>query len=127
MSQMRTSTVPNLWCGRTSHQISRIVLMKPVSIMWFTSQTYSLQLRISVGSPAVGRPSMIFERCEWRPVLRPSQNGLLTESASSVGRCRMMRSQIITALSPESTPTCTCRPKVTSRRAISCSRLTSCR
>ena len=34
----------------------------------------------------------------------------------------MMRSQIITALSPESTPTCTCRPNVTSRRAMSCSR-----
>ena len=55
--------------------------MKPVSTMWFTSQTYSLQLRISVGSPAVGRPSMTFERYDCRPVLRPSQNGLLTESA----------------------------------------------
>ena len=68
MSHTRTSTVPKLWCGRTSHQISRIVLMKPVSIMWFTSHTYSLQLRISVGSPAVGRPSITFERCECRPV-----------------------------------------------------------
>ncbi len=49
MSQIRTSTVPKLWCGRTSHQISRIVLIKPVSIMWFKSQVYSDQFRISGG------------------------------------------------------------------------------
>ena len=70
MSQTRTSTVPKLWCGRTSHQISRIVLMNPVSTMWLTSQTYSLQFRINVGSPAVGNPSISFERCECNPVSR---------------------------------------------------------
>ena len=125
MSHMRTSTVPKLWCGRTSHQISRIVLMKPVSTMWLTSHTYSLQFRISGGRPAVGSSSITFERYDCRPVGWPSQNGLLLDSASSVGRCRRMRSQIMTALSPESTPTCTCRPNVTSRRASICSCSTS--
>ena len=33
MSHIRTSTVPKLWCGRTSHQISRIVSMNPVLVM----------------------------------------------------------------------------------------------
>ena len=84
MSQIRTSTVPKLWCGRTSHQISRIVLMKPVSTMWLRSQVYSDQFRISGGSPAVGRVSITLLRCECRPVFRPCQNGLLAESASRV-------------------------------------------
>ncbi len=119
MSQIRTSTVPKLWCGRTSHQISRIVLIKPVSIMLFKSQLYSDQFLIRGGRPAVGSVSMTLLRCECKPVFRPCQNGLFTESASKMGRCWRIRSQIMIALSPESTPTCTCRPKVTSRRAVS--------
>ena len=74
------------WCGRTSHQISRIVLMNPVSTMWLSSQRYSLQFRIKGGRPAVGRPSITLTRCECRPVFRPDQNGLLAESASKVGQ-----------------------------------------
>ena len=87
MSQIRTSTVPKLWCGRTSHQSSRMVLMNPVSTRLLRSQTYSDQLRMSGGKPAVGRVSMILLRWEWSPVFRPCQNGLLAERASSVGRC----------------------------------------
>ena len=127
MSQIRTSTVPNCMCGRTSHQISRVVRMNPVSTMWPISQRYSLQLRISGGRPAAGSPSMTLTRCECSPVARPFQNGLLAERARSVGRWFMIRSQTMIALSPLSTPTWTCRPKVASRRAVSCISSTSSR
>jgi len=63
-----------------------MVLMKPVSTMWFSSQVYSLQFRMSGGRPEVGRVSMILLRCECNPVFRPCQNGLLTERARSTGR-----------------------------------------
>ena len=44
------------------------------------------QLRSVGGMPAVGRASMILERCENMPVSRPHQKGEFAESASSVGR-----------------------------------------
>ena len=59
------------------------------------------------------------ERYDDSPVSRPFHIGEFTESASNVGRCRNRRSQSWTALSPEFTPTCTCRPKTTSRRVMS--------
>ena len=52
-----------------------------------------------------GSPSISFERCDCKPVSRFSQNGLEQLKLSSVGRCCIIRSQIITALSPVSTPT----------------------
>ncbi len=75
------------------------------------------------GRPAVGSASMILERYEASPVSRPCHIGEFALSASSVGRWRSSRSQSWIALSPESTPTCTCRPKQTRRRLIS--RITS--
>ena len=85
---MRTSTVPKLWCGRTSHQSSRMVLMKPVSTRLLRSQTYSDQLRMSGGRPAVGRVSMILLRWECKPGVSP-----LPERA--VGGKRQERRQVL--------------------------------
>ena len=72
--------------------------MKPVSTMLFKSQLYSDQFLIIGGRPAVGNVSITLLRWECKPVFRPCQNGLLTESASKMGKCWRIRSQIMIAL-----------------------------
>ena len=80
------STVPKPGWGRTSHHISRMLLMNPVLMECRTTQQYSLKLRISGGSPAFGSCSMILLLWECSPVSRLTQKGLLTDNASRVGR-----------------------------------------
>ena len=65
--------------------------------MWMAGAT--------LGAGLVGSPSITLTRWECRPVLRPFQKGLFTERARKVGRWLMIRSHIMMALSPESTPT----------------------
>ena len=74
--------------GCTSHQTSRMVLMKPVSTRLLRSQTYSDQLRISGGKPAVGRVSMnsaaprVEDRC-----FAPARTGYWRKTPGASGRC----------------------------------------
>jgi hypothetical protein len=44
-SQMRTSMVPKLWCGRTLHQIWVLSTTDPVSSSSCTKRAYSSQSR----------------------------------------------------------------------------------
>ena len=104
MSQIRTSTVPKLWCGRTSHQISRIVLMKPVWTMWLSSQVYSDQFRIKRGQAGGGQGLHHLDALRVQARVAPLPERAVDRERQQVGRCCMIRSQIMIALSPESTP-----------------------
>ena len=85
-SQIRTSMVPKLGCGRTSHQISRIDSIALALTRVIINRWNSAQLSRRYGSPAVGRLSKILLRQDARPVSAPLKNGELAESASKCGR-----------------------------------------
>src|ERR1700761_388747 len=81
-SHMRNSRVPNVGCGRTSHQI-----FLPLSIEFsltsrLTKFSYALHDSKSSGTPVRGNLRKTVVRNDLRPVLRPIQNGELVESAS---------------------------------------------
>src|SRR3954471_18268756 len=85
-SHMRNSRVPNVGCGRTSHQI-----FLPLSIQFsFTSRfrkfSYALHDSNCSGTPVRGKRRNTVVRNDFNPVLRPIQNGELVESASKCGR-----------------------------------------
>jgi hypothetical protein len=70
---MRSSTVPKSGWGRTSHHTSRTVLIDPDDTRVSMYCSKSAHDAIGAGSPAVGRPSKIFDRLDARPVSCPSQ------------------------------------------------------
>src|SRR6201999_1126458 len=85
-SHMRNSSVPNVGCGRTSHQI-----FLPLSIEFnftsrFTKFSYALHDSKSSGTPVRGNRRNAVVRNDLRPVLRPIQKGELVESASRCGK-----------------------------------------
>ena len=75
--------------------------------------------RTRAGYPRAGTPGTAACAPSPGPVSRPCQNGEFTDSASSSGRCARIRLTSRMASSGSSTPTCTCRAKVGSRRASS--------
>src|SRR5271169_6451966 len=84
-SNMRNSRVPNVGCGRTSHQI-----FLPLSIQFsltrrFTKFSYALQDSNCSGMPVRGKRRNTVVRKDFNPVLRPIQKGELVESASKCG------------------------------------------
>ena len=85
-SQMRTSTVPNSGCGRTSHHTSRIDSIAFAFTSVVISRWNSPQLSSRYGSPAFGRFSNTLTRQDVSPVSRLLKNGELAESASRCGR-----------------------------------------
>src|SRR5580658_4263045 len=85
-SNIRNSSVPNVGCGRTSHQI-----FLPLSMQFnFTSRlmkfSYALHDSNTSGIPVRGKRRNTVVRNDFRPVLRPIQNGELVESASKCGK-----------------------------------------
>ena len=84
-SQVRTSTVPNSGCGRTSHQISRTASMARALTSVIISRWNSAQFSRRYGNPAVGRLSKIFTRHDASPVSSPSKYGELADNASRWG------------------------------------------
>jgi hypothetical protein len=72
-------------------------------------------------------PSNTFDRAEARPVSAPFQNGEDADSARKCGTYWVSALTIGMAFSGARTPTCTCTPKICSRRASHCIRSTSSR
>src|ERR1700743_1123265 len=85
-SHIRNSSVPNVGCGRTSHQI-----FLPLSIEFnftsrFTKFSYALHDSNSSGTPVRGKRRNTVVRNDFNPVLRPIQNRELVERGSRCGR-----------------------------------------
>src|SRR6266849_9038456 len=81
-SNIRNSNVPNVGCGRTSHQI-----FLPLSMQFsFTSRlmkfSYALQDSNCSGTPVRGNRRNTVVRKDFNPVFLPIQKGELVESAS---------------------------------------------
>jgi hypothetical protein len=68
----------------------------------------------------VGIPSNTLDRALARPVSAPTQYGEDADSARKCGTYWLSALTIGIALSGERTPTCTCTPKICSRRASHC-------
>ena len=71
-SQIRTSTVPKLWCGRTLHQICVLSTIDPVRSSSSTKRAYSSQSANASGRPQRGK--LLVKTCvrvECRRVSRP--------------------------------------------------------
>src|SRR5579864_8575747 len=85
-SHIRNSSVPNVGCGRTSHQIFFPLSMQ----LSFTSRlrkfSYALHDSNCSGTPVRGKRRNTVVRKDFSPVLRPIQNGELVESARRCGR-----------------------------------------
>src|SRR5437879_12378908 len=85
-SHMRNSSVPNVGCGRTSHQI-----FLPLSIQLSLTNklrkfSYALHDSNCSGTPVRGKRRNTVVRKDFKPVLRPIQKGELVDSASRCGR-----------------------------------------
>src|ERR1051325_7033665 len=85
-SHIRNSSVPNVGCGRTSHQIFFPVSMQLSFTSKFTKFSYSLHDSNCSGIPVRGNLRNTVVRNDFNPVFRPIQNGELVESASKCGR-----------------------------------------
>src|SRR5215475_12357705 len=85
-SHMRNSNVPNVGCGRTSHQIFFPLSMQLRRTSKFTKFSYALQDSNSSGTPVRGNRRNTVVRKDLSPVLRPIQNGELVESDSRCGK-----------------------------------------
>src|SRR5256885_444133 len=85
-SHIRNSSVPNVGCGRTSHQIFLPVSMQFNFTNRLTKFSYALHDSNSSGTPVRGNRRKTVVRNDFRPVLRPIQNGELVESASRCGK-----------------------------------------
>ena len=117
-SQIRNSTVPNAWCGRTLHQscvcstieftrdeeVDEVGVAGPVPNGSWTPQRGKLFVKICV-------------RAECRPESRPSRNGEFAEIASRSGSSARRWSHTAIARSAPRTPTCTCSENVLLRHA----------
>src|SRR6185369_3468090 len=78
-SHMRNSSVPNVGCGRTSHQIFLPLSMQFRRTSKLTKFSYSLQDWNISGTPVRGNLRNTVVRNDFNPVLRPIQNGELVE------------------------------------------------
>src|SRR5215470_19365920 len=79
-SNMRNSNVPNVGCGRTSHQIFFPLSMQFSFTSRFTKFSYALHDSNVSGIPVRGNLRNTVVRNDFSPVLRPIQNGELVES-----------------------------------------------
>src|SRR5215471_18990189 len=86
MSQTRISSVPNVGCGRASHQIFLALSMQLVRTSRSTKFSKSAQESNVSGMLVRGNRSNTLQRYDLRPVFMPIQNGELQESASRCGR-----------------------------------------
>ena len=73
-----------------------------------------------MAGPERGKAEKTICRLDARPVGSPRQNGELAESASSGAMCGSNPFTTLIAFSGSSTATCTCMPKMSSRRAMYC-------
>ena len=107
-SQIRSSTVPKVWWGRTLHHswvASTIELVRTSRSM---KSAYASQLPNGSWIPQRGKMRVkISVRTECRPVSRPSRNGEFADTASSAGSTPRRWSQTATARSAPRTPTWT--------------------
>ena len=86
-SQTRNSSVPNVGCGRTSHQIFlRVVDAVQIDEQLECSSRTRSTSRSDRGRRCAGNRRKIVVRYDFSPVSRPIQNGELVESASRCGR-----------------------------------------
>src|ERR1700675_1178774 len=85
-SHMRNSSVPNVGCGRTSHQIFFPLSMQFNLINRFTKFSYALHDSNCSGTPVRGNLRNTVVRNDFSPVFLPIQNGELVESANKCGR-----------------------------------------
>src|ERR1700730_13759068 len=85
-SHIRNSSVPNVGCGRTSHQIFFPVSMEFSFTSRFTKFSYALHDSNCSGTPVRGNLRNTVVRKDFSPVLRPIQNGELVDSAKRCGR-----------------------------------------
>src|ERR1700743_1699997 len=81
-SHIRNSRVPNVGCGRTSHQIFLPLSMEFNFTSRLTKFSYALHDSNSSGPPVRGKRRNTVVRNDFTPVLRPIQTGELVESAS---------------------------------------------
>src|ERR1700730_11398720 len=85
-SNIRNSSVPNVGCGRTSHQIFFPVSMQFSLINKFTEFSYALHDSKISGMPVRGNRRNTVVRNDRSPVFLPIQKGELVESASRCGK-----------------------------------------
>src|SRR5207244_3646729 len=85
-SNMRNSNVPNVGCGRTSHQIFLPLSMQFSLTRRFTKFSYALQDSNCSGTPVRGKRRNTVVRNDFSPVFLPIQKGELVESARRCGR-----------------------------------------
>src|SRR5712691_10034681 len=85
-SHIRNSSVPNVGCGRTSHQIFFPLSMQFSFTSRFTKSSYALQDSNCSGTPVRGNRRNTVVRNDFKPVFLPIQNGELVESANKCGR-----------------------------------------
>src|SRR3954470_19701654 len=81
-SQILNSSVPNVGCGRRSHQIFLPLSMQCSSMSVSTYCSYSAHELKWSGMPVRGNLRKTVVRYDFNPVLRPIQNGELVDSAS---------------------------------------------
>src|SRR6266849_10910450 len=80
-SNKRNSSVPNVGCGRTSHQIFLPLSMQFSLMRRLTKFSYALQDSNCSGTPVRGNRRNTVVRKDLKPVFLPIQNGELVESA----------------------------------------------
>src|SRR4029077_6189828 len=85
-SNIRNSSVPNVGCGRTSHQIFLPLSMQFSLTSRFTKFSYALQDSNCPGIPVRGKRRKTVVRKDLRPVFLPIQKGELVESERRCGR-----------------------------------------
>src|SRR5260221_12697756 len=85
-SHMRNSSVPNVGCGRKSHQIFLPGSMQFSFTSKFTKFSYALQDSNCSGMRVRRKRRKTVVRNDFNPVLRPIQKGELVESASRCGK-----------------------------------------
>lgn len=112
---MRTSTVPSVGRGRTSHQIFVMASIEPAALYSSTAPSRSRQSAKVRGIPERGMASNTRTRADLSPLSMPRQKGSFVESTSTSGR--NARSWFVTwmASSADPTATWTCWPKTSSR------------
>src|SRR5262249_34721667 len=81
-SHMRNSSVPNVGCGRTSHQIFLPLSMQLSLTSRLMKFSYADHDSNCSGTPVRGNLRKTVVRNDFSPVFRPIQNGELVESAS---------------------------------------------
>src|SRR6266852_4911877 len=84
-SNMRNSRVPNVGCGRTSHQIFLPLSIQLSFTRRFTKFSYALHDSNCSGTPVRGNRRNTVVRKDFKPVFLPIQKGELVESARRCG------------------------------------------